>query len=44
MTLAHGWNLIRKINSWAALADLGWLFSTWTLFSVVLNMVRNNFV
>ncbi len=39
LTLAHGWNLIRKINSWAALADLGWLFSTWTLFSVVLNMV-----
>ncbi len=39
LSIAHGWNLIRKINSWAALADLGWLFCTWTLFSVVLNMV-----
>ncbi len=39
LTLAHGWNLIRKINSWAALADLGWLCCTWMLFSVVLNMV-----
>jgi V/A-type H+-transporting ATPase subunit I len=39
LTLAHGWNLIRKINSWTALADLGWLCCTWMLFSVVLNMV-----
>lgn len=39
LTLAHGWNLIRKINSWAALTDLGWLCCTWSLFSVVLNMV-----
>jgi len=39
LTLAHGWNLIRKINSWEALADLGWLCCTWMLFSVVLNMV-----
>lgn len=39
LTLAHGWNLIRKFNSWAALADFGWLLSTWTLFTVVLNMV-----
>lgn len=39
LTLAHGWNLIRKINSWEALADFGWLCSTWMLFSVVLNMV-----
>ncbi len=39
LTLAHGWNLIRKINSWAALSDLGWLCCTWSLFSVVLNMV-----
>ncbi len=39
LTLAHGWNLIRKINSWAALADLGWLCCTWMLFGVVLSMV-----
>ncbi len=39
LTLAHGWNLFRKINSWAALTDFGWLCSTWALFSVVLQMV-----
>ena len=39
ISIAHGWNLIRKINSWACLSDLGWLCSTWMLFSVVLNMV-----
>jgi len=39
LSLAHGWNFIRKINSWACLSDLGWLLSTWMLFSVVLNMV-----
>jgi len=39
LTLAHGWNLFRKINSWEALTDLGWLCSTWALFAVVLQMV-----
>ncbi len=39
LSLAHAWNFIRKINSWACLSDLGWLCSTWMLFSVVLNMV-----
>jgi len=39
LSLAHIWNFIRKINSFACLADLGWLCSTWMLFSVVLNMV-----
>ena len=39
ISVAHGWNLIRKINSWAALSDLGWLLCTWSLFTVVLNMV-----
>jgi V/A-type H+/Na+-transporting ATPase subunit I len=39
LTLAHGWNLIRKINSPACLTDVGWLCSTWALFSVVLQMV-----
>ncbi len=39
LTLAHGWNLFRKINSWSALTDLGWLCSTWALFSIVLQMV-----
>ena len=39
LTLAHGWNLFRKINSWSALTDFGWLCSTWALFSIVLQMV-----
>ena len=39
ISIAHVWNLIRKINSWECLSDLGWLCCTWMLFSVVLNMV-----
>jgi len=39
ISIAHVWNLIRKINSWEGLSDLGWLCCTWMLFSVVLNMV-----
>jgi V/A-type H+-transporting ATPase subunit I len=41
ISIAHVWNLIRKINSWACLTDLGWLCCTWMLFGVVLNMVLN---
>ena len=39
ISIAHVWNLSRKINSWECLSDLGWLCCTWMLFSVVLNMV-----
>lgn len=39
ITLAHVWNFIRKINSTACLADLGWILSTWSLFFLVLDMV-----
>jgi V/A-type H+-transporting ATPase subunit I len=39
ITIAHLWNFIRKINSTACLADLGWICSTWALFFLVLNMV-----
>ncbi len=39
ISIAHVWNLIRKINSWECLSELGWLCCTWMLFSVVLNMV-----
>ena len=39
LTIAHGWNLIRKINSWAALGDLGWLCCTWSLYTIILGMV-----
>ena len=39
ITIAHAWNFIRKINSLACLGDLGWIFSTWSLFFLVLDMV-----
>ncbi len=39
ITIAHVWNFIRKINSFACLADLGWICSTWSLFFLVLEMV-----
>ncbi len=39
ITIAHVWNFIRKINSLACLADVGWICSTWALFFLVLEMV-----
>ncbi|MBT8041590.1 MAG: hypothetical protein HKP10_04280 [Kiritimatiellales bacterium] len=39
ITIAHVWNFIRKINSFACLGDLGWICSTWGLFFLVLEMV-----
>ncbi len=39
ITIAHVWNFIRKINSAACLADLGWIMSTWSLFFLVLDLV-----
>jgi len=39
ITIAHVWNFIRKLNSLACLGDLGWIFSTWSLFFLVLDMV-----
>ncbi|VGO13784.1 hypothetical protein PDESU_02341 [Pontiella desulfatans] len=39
ITIAHTWNFIRKINSFACLSDLGWILSTWGLFFLVLEMV-----
>jgi V/A-type H+-transporting ATPase subunit I len=39
ITIAHVWNFIRKINSFACLGDLGWILSTWGLFFLVLEMV-----
>jgi V/A-type H+-transporting ATPase subunit I len=41
ISIAHVWNFIRKINSFACLQDLGWLCCTWMLYGVVLNMVIN---
>jgi len=39
LVIGHVWNFIRKINSWAALADLGWICSTLTMFFAVRMMV-----
>lgn len=32
LTLAHAWNAIRIINSPKAIAQVGWIFMTWTMF------------
>ncbi len=39
LSIAHLWNIVRKINSFAALIDLGWLFCTWSLYTIVLELV-----
>lgn len=39
LTLAHTWNLWRKRASLTALADLGWIGSTWTMYFVTGMMV-----
>ena len=42
LVIGHLWNFIRKINSWQSLIDLGWIFSTITMFYAVGYMVLNN--
>ena len=39
LVIGHVWNVIRKINSWAALSDIGWIGSTLTMFYAVRMMV-----
>jgi V/A-type H+/Na+-transporting ATPase subunit I len=39
LTIAHGWNVIRYINTTTSLAHLGWIMSTWTMFFLANNMV-----
>ncbi|MFA5688695.1 MAG: hypothetical protein WC959_06070 [Kiritimatiellales bacterium] len=39
LSIAHGWNLIRKLNSPTAVCDLGWLFTTWAFYFLALNLV-----
>lgn len=41
LSLAHGWNLLRKIRSLQALAELGWIGSTWSMFFITNQMVLN---
>ena len=42
LVIGHLWNFFRKINSWQSLTDLGWIFSTITMFYAVGYMVLNN--
>ena len=39
LSIAHLWKIIRKINSPSAIVDLGWLFCTWSLYTIVLELV-----
>jgi V/A-type H+/Na+-transporting ATPase subunit I len=39
LSIAHLWNIVRKINSGQAFVDLGWLLCTWALYTVVLELV-----
>jgi V/A-type H+-transporting ATPase subunit I len=39
LTIAHGWKALRLAPSPQALADVGWICSTWALFFVINNMV-----
>lgn len=32
LTIAHGWNVVRKMPSMEAIGDIGWLMSTWFMF------------
>jgi V/A-type H+-transporting ATPase subunit I len=34
LSLAHGWNLLRNLRTPRALAELGWIGSTWTMYAV----------
>jgi V/A-type H+/Na+-transporting ATPase subunit I len=39
LTVAHGWNVLRFFPSPRALAQLGWIFTTWTMFFLAREMV-----
>lgn len=39
LTLAHVWNMWRKRRTPQALADLGWIGSTWTMYLITRDMV-----
>jgi len=41
LTLAHGWNVVRFINSRRALAELGWIGTTWTMYFLARQLVLN---
>ena len=39
LTIAHAWNITRGWNSPKALAQLGWIGSTWTMYFMARNLV-----
>ena len=39
LTLAHGWNLWRHRRSLQALAELGWIGSTWTMYGIAGDLI-----
>jgi len=39
LTVAHGWNVLRFFPSPRAFAQLGWIFTTWTMFFLAREMV-----
>ncbi len=39
LTIAHAWNTFRMINTWQALAQIGWIGSTWTMFFAARTLV-----
>jgi V/A-type H+-transporting ATPase subunit I len=41
LTIAHAWNTFRTINTWQALAQVGWIGSTWTMFFAARTLVLN---
>jgi V/A-type H+-transporting ATPase subunit I len=41
LTLAHLWNTVRMINTTQALAQIGWICTTWTMFFAARTMVLN---
>ncbi len=39
LTIAHAWNTIRIVNSTKALAQIGWIALTWTMFFTARTMI-----
>ncbi len=39
LSLAHGWNGLRLINSWQAVAQAGWIAITWSMFFLARQLI-----
>ena len=42
LTLAHAWNALRNMGSPRALADLGWIATTWTMYFLARQLVLDD--